>query len=176
MTFFELISLVAPFLSIAAIIIFTVAYVWTQGRNGSKTADKDLDNLNSQNIAALKERISQLERDRDDQKSRFETEQKSNHDKINAMSQEIGKLQGELKSKDEQIKILQGRNPEIEETLKKLAGQMVFNEGVSAAAVEYMKTSGLVLTEIKDFMAQLHDESKASKAILEEQEKRHAQL
>lgn len=173
MTFLEIFQIVSPFLSIAAIIIFTLAYVWTQAKNGSSKATQDTENLNAQNLAAYKVRIEQLEHDRDEQKLRFEAEQKSNHEKINAMAQEIGKLQGELKAKDEQIKILQGRNPEIEETLKRLANQMVANEGISAAALQYMEKSGQVFAEIKNFMAELHQESKASKAILDKQEKRH---
>lgn len=161
MSVFQLFQLVSPFISIAAVIVGTLVYLWAQAKNGTAQADEKKDKVASQVIATYEARIKQLEELAAEQKLALDAERKASQDDRNELAKQIGELRGELKAKDEQIKILQGRNPEIEDIIRKLGEYLTGNNPATMAANEYMLSG-------REFMKTAHEYMTVSLPILKE--------
>lgn len=113
-----------PIINILGFLSLGSAYIFIQWRQGGNKAAADV-------ITAYKEQVA------------------LNREEISKLNHELGILQGQLKEKDERIKLLeqlvQNRNPDMIEFMKT-------SSQVSQNASEYMKHSSETLTEIKDFM------------------------
>lgn len=113
-----------PIINILGFLSLGSAYIFIQWRQGGNKAAADV-------ITAYKEQVA------------------LNREEISKLNHELGIMQGQLKEKDERIKLLeqlvQNRNPDMIEFMKT-------SSQVSQNASEYMKHSSETLTEIKDFM------------------------
>lgn len=113
-----------PIINILGFLSLGTAYIFIQWRQGGNKAASDV-------ITAYKEQVT------------------LNREEIAKLNHELGVLQGQLKEKDERIKLLeqlvQNRNPEMEQFMKTV-GQIADNAAV------YMKHSSETLAEIRNFM------------------------
>ncbi len=113
-----------PIINILGFLSLGTAYIFIQWRQGGNKASIEVIQTYKEQVALNREEIAKL-----------------NH--------ELGVFQGQLREKDERIKLLeqlvQNRNPDMVEFMKT-------SSQVSQSASEYMKHSSDTLTEIKDFM------------------------
>lgn len=101
-----------PILTFVAVVIFGLAFLYMQKKLGSDKATADAININESVIAGFKEQVAQYK----DQVAKLRED-------IQALTQEVGKLQGIIQEKDKQLNILQavlaGRDPQSTELASK---------------------------------------------------------
>lgn len=110
------------------ILIVGIAYVATAWRSGSGKASIEVIQIYKERVETLSNRVSDL-------------------------TKELGRLQGEIKGKDDKItfleQLVQGRNPEQEQYMKDMRK---FTKGVA----DYMASSTKTLTEVSLFMRNIN--------------------
>ncbi len=168
MTVLQIFQVVSPFLSIAAIIVFTLAYFWAQARNGTDKAEDKRNNVANEVIATYETRIKQLEDAMALQKIEFEKERETSQKDRLELSNQISKLQGVLEEKEKQVAILQERNPETVEILKKLGEALSTTNPATIAANEYMKNGTEFMQQARDFMQQDREYKSVALPIIKE--------
>jgi len=152
MTFTEILQIVSPYLTLAGLIIFTIVFVWLYKTNGGAAAAARTDQLREENLNEQDRKIKLLTERVQELSDALDKERAASQKERNEMSAKIGKLEGALEEKEKQIAILQGRNPEIDEILKKLSEALNSNNPQTVAATEYMKAGREFMKQTRDYM------------------------